>query len=211
MNPNVVHGQSHWILYDFGNQYKLGQMHVWNTNDPAHLDWGMRDVMIDVSIDGNTWHPIGEFTLSQASGLSTHEGETGPDLEGVEARYLLLTAQTNWGGSCFGLSEIRIEAEETIISTVHSPTENDCFNLSAAPNPFTDRVHVNINSVCTGTFEYQVVDMLGRVVRSGTAPASAGAQQLQLDFDNLPQGTYQLRIIQDEITGYLTLVKMQKT
>ncbi|MBL0007782.1 MAG: hypothetical protein IPP25_11575 [Saprospiraceae bacterium] len=41
-SPNPARPVSHFIMYDFGKVYKLGQMTIWNSNDPAHLDWGMR-------------------------------------------------------------------------------------------------------------------------------------------------------------------------
>ena len=40
VNPNPLRPVSHFIMYDFGKIFKLGQMQIWNTNDPAHLDWG---------------------------------------------------------------------------------------------------------------------------------------------------------------------------
>ncbi|MGB4849280.1 MAG: hypothetical protein WBP41_15250, partial [Saprospiraceae bacterium] len=98
-SPNPLRPVSHFIMYDFGKIYKLGQMEIWNTNDPAHLDWGMRDVAIDYSIDGETWTTAGTYTFQQASGLSTYEGGPGPDLAGVEGRYLLITAINNYGGT----------------------------------------------------------------------------------------------------------------
>ncbi|MFZ1676528.1 MAG: hypothetical protein WAT91_04595, partial [Saprospiraceae bacterium] len=76
-SPNPLRPVSHFIMYDFGKIYKLGQMEIWNTNDPAHLDWGMRDVAIDYSIDGETWTTAGTYTFQQASGLSTYEGGPG--------------------------------------------------------------------------------------------------------------------------------------
>src|SRR5688572_26384961 len=115
-NPNLARPAGHFIMYDFGKIYELGQMTIWNSNDPGHLDWGMRDVAIDYSIDGEIWLHAGDFTFSQASGLSTYEGEEGPHLDNVEGRYLLITGLNNYGGECYGLSEMRIEGEEVIIS-----------------------------------------------------------------------------------------------
>jgi hypothetical protein len=211
MNPNAVHGPGHWILYDFGNQYKFGQLKVWNTNDPGHLDWGLRDVILDVSIDGMIWTNVGEFTFTQASGQSIYEGEEGPDLDGVEGRFLLITAKNNWGGECFGLSEIRLHAEETVISSVVDPDANSCFALTAAPNPFVDRTSVTISAECPGEFEYSVIDMLGRVVRNGTHAGGIETLNIPLNLNDLPQGTYHMRVIQEGVTGHITLVKMQKT
>jgi hypothetical protein len=107
MSPNILRGPGHFIMYDFGKVYALGQVRIWNTNDPAHLDWGMKDVVIDYSMDGVHWVEAGQFTFPQASGLSTYEGAEGPNLDDAQARYLLITALSNYGGTCYGFSEIK--------------------------------------------------------------------------------------------------------
>ena len=69
-SPNPARPVSHFIMYDFGKVFKLGQMTFWNSNDPAHLDWGMRDVAIDYSTDGETWLATGDYTFSTDESLS---------------------------------------------------------------------------------------------------------------------------------------------
>jgi len=211
MNPNTEHGMSHWILYDFGSPYQLGQMKVWNTNDPEHLDWGIREAIIDVSLDGIQWTTVGEFVLSQASGSPIYEGSSGPDLDGVEGRFVLITAKNNWGGECFGLSELRIAAEETILSSIEDPEANACISLSAFPNPFVEYTDILIESRCPAPYAYQVYDMLGRIVETGVQPGGVGSVRIHLDLHKLPQGTYQIHVTQDGIGKHLTLVKLQKS
>jgi hypothetical protein len=197
-------------MYDYGEVYKLGQTTIWNTNDPAHLSWGMRDVLIEVSQDGLAWTSVGTFAFEQASGLSTYEGFQGPDLDGVEARYLLVTALSNWGGECYGLSEIRIEAEETEISSVKDISQNACFSISVSPNPFATDTEVTIRSICPRKFMYQVSDVLGRTVRHGERDGESGTFMLNMNLGELPQGTYYLRVTQEEKIAQLTLVKFNR-
>lgn len=198
-------------MYDFGEVFKLGEMTVWNTNDPAHLNWGMRDVNIEASVDGVTWASVGTYTFAQASGLSTYEGFAGPDLGDIEARYLLIVAENNWGGECYGLSEIRIAAEETVISSVTDPVENSCFSMLASPNPFTSDTDIQIKSNCPDDFEYSVIDVLGRVVRSGLQSGEIGTITMKMNLNDLPQGTYYLRVTQEENTAQLTLLKFNRS
>ncbi len=108
-NPNPQRGDSHWIMYDLGNLYELGHSHFWNANDPAHLDYGINEVVIDYSLDGISWNELGNYSFSQASGLSTYEGETGPDFTGLSLKYVLITVLSNHGGSCYGFGEARFE------------------------------------------------------------------------------------------------------
>lgn len=208
--PNNSQEKGHWIMYDFGQSYKLGQMSIWNTNDPSHLDWGMRNVRIEVSEDGIEWTSAGEFEFQQASGLSTYEGFAGPDLEGVQGRYVLIVGLSNWGGECFGLSEIRIQAEEVIISSVEDLSGKECFSISASPNPFAVDADIEVHSKCAGAFDYAVVDVLGRIVHSGQHGNASGTFNLNLDMTSLPQGTYYLRVQQNDKTAQLTLVKFAR-
>lgn len=109
-NPNSARAVSHWIMYDLGATYQLGQMHLWNINDPDRLTQGLKNYMIDVSLDGQTWTEVGEYELAMAEGLSIYEGIDGPDLGGVKAQYLLVTAVNNHGDpSMYGLGEIRVD------------------------------------------------------------------------------------------------------
>lgn len=129
-NPKSAYGDSHWILYDFKESYELGQMQVWNSNDPSHLDYGMQEVAIDYSLDGIDWVQLGNYEFEIASGKSIYEGFEGPDFDGAFARYVLITGLSNYGGECFGLSEIRIAVEESSVATEEVSLDVDCSTSS---------------------------------------------------------------------------------
>ena len=107
-NPNSIRGKSHWILYDLGYIYKLTNMHIWNINDPDNLEDGLKNVVIDYSIDGNTWLEYGNAEFPKADGSSIYQGSDIIDFNGIKGRYLLITAKDNYGGECYGFSELRI-------------------------------------------------------------------------------------------------------
>ena len=198
-------------MYDFGKIYKLGQMQIWNTNDPSHLDWGMRDVAIDYSTDGEVWLPGGEFTFPQASGLSTYEGDEGPHLNDIEARYLLITALNNYGGKCFGLSEFRVNGEEVIISDVDDLTTLDCVDVSIYPNPFTEKMTLVLAPGCSGDLNYNLYDALGHEIKSDKASLISGQEKgIEIGRD-LPAGTYMLNLEFGGKSIQKSLVKMSKT
>jgi len=125
-NPNDVYEASHWILYDLNENFELGKMHVWNSNDPSHLDYGMNEVNVDYSLDGIEWINLGLFYFDPATGKSIYEGFEGPDFGGVLARYVLLTAMSNYGGECYGLSEIKIEVEKSTVGIEETDFSVNC-------------------------------------------------------------------------------------
>ncbi len=210
-NPNPLRPVSHFIMYDFGKIYKLGQMQIWNTNDPSHLDWGMRDVAIDYSIDGVNWTLAGEFTFPQASGLSTYEGDTGPDLNGVEGRYLLITGLTNYGGKCFGLSEFRVAGEEVVVTDVNNVAKLECVDVSLYPNPFSDKMTMVLAPGCSGDLHYILYDALGRNIKSDKASLISGQEkEIEIGRD-LPAGSYMIHIEFGGKSINKNIIKMGKT
>ena len=191
-NPNPARPVSHFIMYDYGKVYSLGQVQLWNTNDPAHLDWGMKDVSIDYSVDSVQWLHAGDFTFGQASGLSIYEGEQGPDLEGIEARYLLITALSNYGGQCYGMSEFKVEGTEVIISNTDD-IAFDCGEISIYPNPFADKITLSISQKCEGKLFYSVYDAFGRQMISESVEAGTARVPMSTGSD-LPPGSYMLHL-----------------
>ncbi len=104
--------QPTWIEFEFDKVYELHQMWVWNSNEslePA-IGVGIRDVTIEYSIDGNDYTTLGathEFT--QAPGADDYAHNTTIELDGIAAKFIRFTANSNWGGilNQFGLSEVR--------------------------------------------------------------------------------------------------------
>lgn len=107
-NPNPARGTGHWIMYDLGNTYELGQFHFWNYNYPGETDKGVQNVIIDYGINTSNWQGGIAHQISEANASSFYEGEAGPQMGGANARFVLLTFVDNYGGSCFGLAEMRI-------------------------------------------------------------------------------------------------------
>jgi len=111
-SPNPARGESHWVSFDFGNVFQLNNINLWNYNVFGSTAMGFKDVVIDYSIDGVNWIEAGAFQVPQASGTNDYAGLMSSALNGVGARYVLITALSNWGNiSCAGLSEISFDAE----------------------------------------------------------------------------------------------------
>jgi len=211
-NPNPLHGKSHFIMYDYGKLYALGQMKIWNANDPSHLDWDMKDVVIDYSDDGETWTEAGTYTFAQANGLSIYEGSDGPDLNGIEARYLLITGINNYGNNdCFGLGEVQVTAEEVVVSDVEDVVNLDCVGVSVYPNPFTEKVTLLLTPGCNGDMLITIYDALGKVVDHQKVNLSAGQQKTMELGQDLPAGTYLLNLENNGKSIQRRIVKMNRS
>ncbi|MBA7600058.1 hypothetical protein ES703_07105 [subsurface metagenome] len=104
--------QPNWIEYEFDKVYKLHEMWVWNSNQSLEsvLGLGIKDASIEYSVDGNDYTTLGTtHEFAQAPGADDYPHNTTVDLSGLAAKYVRLTANSNWGGMLpqYGLSEVR--------------------------------------------------------------------------------------------------------
>jgi hypothetical protein len=104
--------QPAWIEFQFDKVYKLHQMLVWNYNTSIEpvIGFGIKEATIEYSVDGADWTTLGTtHEFAQASGAADYAHNTTIDFAGVGAKYVRLTANSNWGGFMpqYGLSEVR--------------------------------------------------------------------------------------------------------
>ncbi|MDA0196664.1 MAG: discoidin domain-containing protein [Bacteroidetes bacterium] len=125
-NPKAEYGKTHWIQYNLGDVQNLSKSRVWNVNDPKKLNQGFKNVKIDYSMDGQNWTYFGEMTFPKAEGQAIYGGFQGPDLVGVSARYILLTAVSNHGDSkCSGLTEVKFNLLPTRVASTYEERDDD--------------------------------------------------------------------------------------
>ncbi|HMP30941.1 MAG TPA: discoidin domain-containing protein, partial [Saprospiraceae bacterium] len=123
-------GTSHWIRYDLGHTYSIANIDIWNFNHPDSIDMGIRDAVIDVSLDGVTWTSMGQFTVPRANGSTLYAGAKSVHNLGFQpVRYLLITPITNYGGSsCYGFSEIKMHLAGSLLPVTISDIAVNCKN-----------------------------------------------------------------------------------
>lgn len=207
-NPNVDRGNGHWILYNFGEVYRLTNTHVWNLNNPDNLDWGVREVVIDCSYDGVEWNELGTFEFDMATGKSNYEGFDGPDFDETQCQYVLITALNNHGGDCFGFSEMRFGISSQPVS-VEEVNDNWCLSVSTYPNPFVSSTNLELSTNCAEDVHYSVTDALGKKIIP-EVKLTKGTYNIDLDFSalDLPAGIYMLNVRQDKVRKQYRLMKM---
>ncbi|MCU0915410.1 MAG: discoidin domain-containing protein [Planctomycetes bacterium] len=103
--------QPTWIQYEFQEVCTLHEMWVWNHNLPseAFLGLGFKNTNVQHSVNGTDWTTLGDVEFARATGKEGYTHNTTVSLGGVAARYVRLTAKTNWSGATApcGLSEVR--------------------------------------------------------------------------------------------------------
>ncbi len=100
----------HWIHYDLGDEYMLGQTHVWNYNVVGSTNLGFGNVAVHYSIDGSEWFFLGFYEWARATGNNSYSGFNGPDFGQVSARFVLFTDVIPTS-ECRGISKITFDVE----------------------------------------------------------------------------------------------------
>ncbi len=106
--------QPTWIKFEFDKAYKLHEMWAWNYNEGLEpvVGLGFRDVTIEYSLDGTDYITLGTtHEFAQAPGDDDYEHNTTVEFNSIVAKYVRLTANSNWGGILdqYGLSEISFQ------------------------------------------------------------------------------------------------------
>ncbi len=103
-----------WIQYTFDRECKLTELWVWNANSPieATMGFGVKDVTIECSTDGETWTAVENVPqFARGTGAATYTADTKVDLGEVVAKHVRLTVDDNWGSTTIAsLSEVRFFA-----------------------------------------------------------------------------------------------------
>ncbi|MFZ1749100.1 MAG: T9SS type A sorting domain-containing protein, partial [Saprospiraceae bacterium] len=161
----------------------------------GRLEDGMKEVVIDISINGTSWQEWGRYTLPKAPGSSFYEGVFGPDFGGKMARHILITGVSNHGGTCFGLGEVRFNGTIATVSDVKD--EDPAWQISASPNPFYDQTMITLSGLNSGNVHIVLSDLLGRELKNFKHSLTSTDDQLRIDGSDLASGFYFLSITQN--------------
>ena len=186
-NPNNSRIEEHWIMYDLGGFYHLGESHFWNYNQAGDTENGIATIAIDYSVDGVNWTWWGDLNLDEAPGSDSYYGEEGPDFDGLLTKYLLLTVVANHGGPCYGFSEMKIDAEPGV-QDVDEPTVQ-AFEFGLHPNPAKDLASVQIENGFGS--QLTLYSPTGQIVRS----IYVTTQVTRIDLTDFAPGVYLVEVV----------------
>ncbi len=182
---------------------------MWNLNDNKRLGNGFKDFAIDYSVDGNSWQNLGSFSVAKATGKSNYEGEIVADFMGDTARFVVLTALSNWGGQCTGFAEVQFGVLE-VTAQLPGGMDNECFSVSIYPNPHVESFTLLATTKCDGPMDYSIYDHTGRLVKSGNMPENTAIYEEMIFTSGMAPGLYHLVIQQDGKISRHPLVKMMR-
>lgn len=203
----AISTENHWISFDLKHVRKIDSTHLWNYNIDQATDSGIKEISLYYSLNQTDWIFWGKDTLPQATGLPEYAGSSGPQLNGITAQYLLLVAESNYGGTCFGLSEIQIFFDEeacTLNSARVKISRNICeseitSDVQIIPgggiHPYSyywssghsDSLIYNIDS---GTYSVLIVDAMGCSTSLNFEISNEGSNLLDLNNDPIPPDIY---------------------
>jgi hypothetical protein len=107
-NPNPARRKSHWLLYEFDQPQNITLSHIWNANRNGESNMGIKEALIDYSLDGTTWKSLGSFTFPKGTEKANYEGFEGPDFGGIFVSKVLISVVETYGdGSCASLAEVQ--------------------------------------------------------------------------------------------------------
>jgi len=223
-NPNNSRGNGHWIRYDFGQIYKLGKMHVWNVNKVGESAKGFKDVIVDYSTNGTTWTSLGNFQFSQGTEKPSYGGFEGANFNGINARYVLITAVSNWGNvSCSGISDVKFNIAPALLQDVEAmlaarnaaeildlnhylATNASSSDFLVYPNPTRDYTNIVLESELATKATITIKDIAGSLLQSLSTEVKKGLNQWKLPLEEVSSGTYFVTIQ----SGALTLLRSHK-
>ncbi len=106
---NMWNGDANsWLQFDLGKPFNVAGFYAWNYNEGGWSNRSIKDVAVSASGDGQTFAPVGDFTLEQAPGKDDYKGQAVKFEKPVAARYFKLQIKSNYrGGEMSGLAEIR--------------------------------------------------------------------------------------------------------
>lgn len=184
-NPNPVRGNSHWVQYDLGYAYTINATHFWNYNVVGATNEGFRNISIDYSLDGKNWIKATSFQLSEATGTPAYAGESGPDLGNITARYILITAVDNWGGDCFGLSEVRFDVGEIVRTNKVAMPSGE---LEIFPNPAEHSISIKSKQPIKTII----------IINSAGKEVQRMPYKPMIDISYLPSGLYFINAVRND-------------
>jgi hypothetical protein len=127
-----------YIQFEFSRTQLLQKMRVWNYNamSEAFVGWGVKDVTVEASLDGENWNVVeGITTFNQGLGVPDAEATDVFELATpVPALFARILIHSNYGGIVqqYGLSEVEFYAIPTYAADL-DPADGMSVDMADSP------------------------------------------------------------------------------
>ena len=118
-----------------------------------------------------------------------------------------LNANNNNASSGDGYNKTSLALTEAV-ATAANDIETKGLELSIVGNPATEVLNLNLFANENNAFALQLVDALGRVVRTEKLSTAAGENQISVDIRTLPIGNYFVRVQSGAIFSIRQFIKI---
>lgn len=146
-------------------------------NWQSQFEQNLSKYLVEESLDGRTFIPIGTVNSSNETWGSNYSFETLPTAEKTFYRLKMM----DWDGR-YAYSNI---------TSSHTSCRQKEFLIY--PNPVKDLLHIEKNIPGNYSIQYAIYNALGNEINKGTIKGETG----NVSFSNLPGGVYILRITQN--------------
>ncbi len=156
---------------------------------------GVKQFVIERSTDGKTFKTIGTVAATGNSSLTQKYSFADQSPFMSAGNYYRLLMQDMDGNYTY--SKILIIKFDGQLTT----------SLSVFPNPTKDLLHVQLPDGMNGTVRLQVIDLNGRIVRSGNLASDGHALNTTVDISTLVNGVYVLKAQAGDVTVTSRFIK----
>jgi hypothetical protein len=160
-----------------------------------------------------TWSTASEdqsdhFILEHSTNGKDYDAIVTLEARGHASAYDYRDETAQAGTSYYRLKMIAID-EEYSYSKVVSVYRKDApgFNASLYPNPASATITVELAVAREQEIRYEMVNMIGKVIRSGKWLAANGTNKTKLDIASIASGKYFIRITGGDATCVLSFIK----
>ncbi len=140
------------------------------------------------------------FERRVGNNYNLYQRQVAPNrIQGLGSTAPLVISAHDWGRWFgFGTRSLQVSAPVPQATALH---------LSASPNPTADALRLTFELTQGSLVHAEVVDLLGRPIRTLAQEMPPGQQQVELDLQDLPAGTYVVRLLAGGATTALRIVK----
>ncbi len=164
----------------------------WSTATETNNDY----FTIEKANDGVGWMTLGRVngagTSTQVIDYHTYDDEPYNNV----TYYRLKQTDYNGAYTYSAIIAVNNSMNEVSVNNVH-------------PNPTTDDIAFDFNSVAKGNVRVQILDYLGRVVSDEVQNVNDGVSVINSKMGNLSKGVYSLKVMFEQ-TGYISITKVVK-